>query len=97
MTFNFNTLGSEVHLNDSKNSVPTSQKSHSVSIVEMNQPVLFRQIVAVYCENHYETSTLWQSAWFFNVKTRGAYSWQCAFKWLKLKRNLSCTMTLRGR
>jgi hypothetical protein len=60
-----------------KNSIPASQMSHSVSSGEISEAVLLREIVA-YRENHYKINTLWQSAWFFNVKICGAYSYQCA-------------------
>jgi hypothetical protein len=42
-----------------KNSVRTSQETHYVSTKETNRLVLFRETVAVYCENHMEhTNTL---------------------------------------
>jgi hypothetical protein len=42
-----------------KSSVRTSQETHHVSTTEPNQLTLFREIIAVYCENHREhTNTL---------------------------------------
>jgi hypothetical protein len=42
-----------------KNSVRTSQETHNVSATETNRLMLFRETVAVYCENHTEhTNTL---------------------------------------
>jgi hypothetical protein len=35
-----------------KNSVRTSQETHAVSITTTNRLTLFREIIAVYCENH---------------------------------------------
>jgi hypothetical protein len=36
------------------NSVRTSQETHYVSAIEINPLMLFRETVAVYCENHTE-------------------------------------------
>jgi hypothetical protein len=42
-----------------KNSVRTSQETHYLSITKLNQLMLFRETVTVYCENHTEhTNTL---------------------------------------
>jgi hypothetical protein len=42
-----------------KNLVPTSQKTHCISITKTNWLMLFREIITVYCENHTEhTNTL---------------------------------------
>jgi broad-specificity NMP kinase len=42
-----------------ENSVRTSQETHYVSTTETNRLMLFRETVAVYCENHMEhTNTL---------------------------------------
>jgi hypothetical protein len=35
-------------------SVRTSQEAHSVSITTTNRLMLFRETIAVYCENHTE-------------------------------------------
>jgi translation initiation factor IF-1 len=37
-----------------KNSVRTSQETHHVSVTESSRLMLFRETVAVYCENHTE-------------------------------------------
>jgi hypothetical protein len=37
-----------------KNSVRTSQETHYVSATKPNRLMLFRERVAVYCENHTE-------------------------------------------
>jgi hypothetical protein len=37
-----------------KNSVPTSQETHYASTTKPNRLMLFREIIAVYCENHTE-------------------------------------------
>jgi hypothetical protein len=36
------------------NSVRASQETHCVSITKPNRLMLFREIIAVYCENHTE-------------------------------------------
>jgi hypothetical protein len=42
-----------------KNSVHTSQETHHISATKPNRLMLFRETVAVYCENHTEhTDTL---------------------------------------
>jgi hypothetical protein len=38
----------------SKNSVHTSRETHYVSATKSNRLMLFREIIAVYCENHME-------------------------------------------
>jgi hypothetical protein len=35
-------------------SVRTSQETHYVSATETNRLILFREVIAVYCENHME-------------------------------------------
>jgi hypothetical protein len=59
-----------------KYSVRTSQEGHYVSATKPNQLMLFRETVAVYCENHTEhTNTLCgQNVAFNYVKSSGAYS-----------------------
>jgi hypothetical protein len=43
--------------------------------------MLFRETVAVYCENHMDTDTLCgQNAEFWYVKAGGAYSYHYALK-----------------
>jgi hypothetical protein len=39
-------------------SVHTSQETHYVSSTESNQLMLFRETVAVYCENHAEHTNI---------------------------------------
>jgi hypothetical protein len=57
-----------------KVSVRTSQETHYVSTTKTNQLMLFRETVAVYCENHKEhTNTLCgHNAEFLYVKLGGA-------------------------
>jgi hypothetical protein len=57
------------------NSVRTSQETHYVSATENNRLMLFRETVAVYCENHMEhTNTLCgQNVEFINVAAGGTY------------------------
>jgi hypothetical protein len=45
----------------SKNSDPTSKKTQCISITKPNRLMLFREIIAVYCENHMEHTkhTVW--------------------------------------
>jgi hypothetical protein len=52
------------------NPVRTSQETHSVSTTKTNRLMLFRETVAVYCENHTEhTNTLCgQNAEFYCVE-----------------------------
>jgi actin-related protein len=59
-----------------KNSVRTSQETHHLSATETNRLMLFRETVAVYCENHTEhTDTLCgQNAEFWYVKAGGTYT-----------------------
>jgi hypothetical protein len=54
----------------------TSQKTHYVSAAETNRVMLFRETVAVYCENHKEhTETLCgQNAEVYYVKASGTSS-----------------------
>jgi hypothetical protein len=58
----------------------TSQKTHYVSATEPSRFLLFRETVAVYCENRTEhTDTLCgQNAQFFKVKACGTYSYHSA-------------------
>jgi hypothetical protein len=57
-----------------KDSVRTSQETQNGSATEPNRLVLFRETVAVYCENHMEhINTLCeQNGDLFNVKAGGA-------------------------
>jgi hypothetical protein len=56
-----------------KYSVRTSQETHYVSDTKPNRLMLFRETVAVYCENHTEhtNSLCGQNAEFWYVKTGG--------------------------
>jgi hypothetical protein len=65
-----------------KDLVRTSQETHYVSATETNRLMLFRETIAVYCENHTEhTNTLrGQNAEFRYVKTVGIYSNHSALK-----------------
>jgi hypothetical protein len=65
-----------------KNSVPTSKKTQRVSIIKINWLMLFREIIAVYSENHMESiNTLCeQNVELLNVKAGGRYSYHCALK-----------------
>jgi hypothetical protein len=57
------------------NSVHTSQETHYVSATKINRLMLFRETVAVYCENHLEhTNTLYgQNAEFCNMYKFSSY------------------------
>jgi hypothetical protein len=56
--------------------VCTSQETHYISAIQPNWLMLFREAIAVYCENHKEhTDTLCgQNAEFWYVKADGIYS-----------------------
>jgi hypothetical protein len=56
-----------------KNSVRTSQETHYVFVTKPNRLMLFRETVAVYCENHTDT-LCGQNAEFQCVKPGGIYS-----------------------
>jgi hypothetical protein len=44
-----------------KKSVRTSQETHYFSATKRNRLMMFRETVAVYCENHTEhTNTFWE-------------------------------------
>jgi hypothetical protein len=64
------------------NSVRTLQEAHYVSTTKPNRLMLFRETVAVYCENHTEhTNTLCrQNAEFWYVEADGTYSNHWALK-----------------
>jgi hypothetical protein len=55
--------------------VRTSQETHYVSATKPNRLMLFRETVAVYCENHTEhTNTQWgQNAQFCNICEFSSY------------------------
>jgi hypothetical protein len=56
-----------------KNSVHTSQETHNVSTTKTNRLMLFRETVAVCCENHME-HTVWAECKFLYIKAGGTYS-----------------------
>jgi hypothetical protein len=64
------------------NSVRTSQETHYVSATKPNRLMLFRETVAVSCENHTEhTRTLCgQNTEFYYVNAGGTYSNRCALE-----------------
>jgi hypothetical protein len=62
---------SEIHV-IYNNSVHTSQETHYIYATKPNRLMLFRETVAVYCENHTEhTNTLWAECrvLVFSVRT----------------------------
>jgi hypothetical protein len=61
-----------------KNSVRTSQETHYVSATKPNRLMLFRDTVAVYCENH--TELCGQKAEFLNVIADGTYNYHYNLK-----------------
>jgi hypothetical protein len=66
-----------------KDSVRTSQETHYVSATKTNRLMLFRETVAVYCENHTEhIYTLWAECRGFNVKADGTqtYDWTLRYR-----------------
>jgi hypothetical protein len=65
-----------------KISLHTSQETHYVSATKTNRLMLFRETVAVYCENHMEhTNTpCGQNAEFWYVKAGGTYTNYWALK-----------------
>jgi hypothetical protein len=65
-----------------RNSVPVSQKTHSIA--KTNQFMLLREKVkiSVYCENHTKHMiTIWAKCIFvFNTEAGGTYSYHCSLK-----------------
>jgi hypothetical protein len=62
-----------------------SQETHYVSATKPSRLMLFRETLAVYCENRMEhTDTLCVCGWgecrVFNVKAGGTYSYHCSLK-----------------
>jgi hypothetical protein len=53
--------------------VRTSQETHHVSATTPNSLMLFREIIAVYCENHTGHIN-------YTVKAGGGYSYHCALR-----------------
>jgi hypothetical protein len=62
--------------------VRTSQETHYVSATETNRLMLFRETVAVYCENHTEHTqdSLWHNKNITYIQPGGAYSYHCVLK-----------------
>jgi hypothetical protein len=64
----------EVHLNEFKNPVFTPKKTQCVSITNANWSILFKEIIAVYSENHMKAIVLnilcCRNAELVNVKSR---------------------------
>jgi hypothetical protein len=88
-------------------SVRTSQETHDVPATKTNRLMLFRETVAVCCENHMEhTNTLCvQNVELFNVKVDGTYNNHCVLKGLHVEKiqklehylsHRSQTLTSRG-
>jgi hypothetical protein len=65
-----------------KQPVRTSQETHSVCATKPNRLMLFREIIAVYCENNTEhISTLCgQNVEFFYNTASGKYTYHCSLK-----------------
>ena len=55
----------------SKNPVPTSQRTSSVSITKANQLILFREIIVYFEDNGGYRNTLFGRKWCFGVKGIG--------------------------
>jgi hypothetical protein len=64
------------------NPVRTSQETHCVSTTKPKRLMLFRETVAVYCENHTEHTVMLcgQNVEFWYVKAGGIYSNHWALK-----------------
>jgi hypothetical protein len=65
-----------------QSSVRASQETHYVSITKPNPLMLFREIIAVYCENHTEhiNTLCGYNAEFYYGKAGGLYSDHCVLK-----------------
>jgi hypothetical protein len=61
--------GNNISISKYANPVPTAQKTHSMAITKPNRLMLFREIIAVYCENHMEhiNTLCGQNAEFLNA------------------------------
>jgi hypothetical protein len=70
-----------------KNSVCTSQETHRFSATNTSQLKLFREMVAVYCENQFKhTNTVfWENPELKYVKACGTYKNHWALKGLMLR------------
>jgi hypothetical protein len=64
-----------------KNSVLTAKETSRFTITKINRLTLFKEIFAVYCENHTKhTNTLCKNMQLVNVKTGGTYNYHWALK-----------------
>jgi hypothetical protein len=70
----FNTLKTEFLLNNI-NSVRISQETHYVSATKPNRLMLFRETVAVYCENHTEHTNIFSTGY-------GSGGWEIGVRFL---------------
>jgi hypothetical protein len=68
-----------------KNWIPTSRESHSASITKPNRLMLFRETVAVYCEDHTEhiNTVFGQNSAILSVKAGGKCNSHCSLKCYK--------------
>jgi hypothetical protein len=75
-------LRPKAHLNNIKNSGRTSKKTQHVSITKINYLMLFKEIIAVYSENHMKpiNTLCGQNAELLIVKECGTYSYYEASK-----------------
>jgi hypothetical protein len=64
------------------NTVPTSQRTHDVSITNTSWLMVFRETISHYSENHEEDLDTFSrhNAEFRNTKARGTYSNHCSFQ-----------------
>jgi hypothetical protein len=60
-----------------KNSVRTSKRTPHLTITNINWLMLFKEIIAVYSENHAKPT---QNAALLTVKADGSYSYRSALK-----------------
>jgi hypothetical protein len=62
--------------------ISTKQEARSTSITTTNWLIVFKEIIAVYCEKQqkYKNTFCGQTAGLFNVTARGAYGCHCALK-----------------
>jgi hypothetical protein len=65
-----------------KNSVRTAKKTPHFTITKINWLTLFKEIIAVYGENHTKriNTLCGQNVELLNLKTGGTYSYHCALK-----------------
>jgi hypothetical protein len=68
----------EAHLKIFKNSVRTAKKTQHFTITKINWLTLFKEIIAVYCENHMKQIN--KNADLLIVKAGGTYSYHQASK-----------------